>query len=256
MKKKVLLYGLVSLLAVAAGIFGMVSCNKDNSSSASNNVVVGTWEGREYTLIFNADNTGVAIEKGSSYYSKGERHMFTYTMTDANSGVIKPQGDDYYDYYEYEEEMTITFKIAGNTMTLYGSYSYDYYGYNYGYDFVMDILTRQGGNPSDDGNTANVVGTWYGERGSSHTLTITFNANGTGNYVDYFHDPYSGDERETGTFTYSMTDSQNGYIYVYDYYYGTESIRFRIEGNTMYLYDDYDYYYGYDEIEWVLTKQR
>ena len=232
----------MSLLVVAAGVFGVVSCSKDGGSTASSGGVVGTWEGSEVTLIFNSDNTGVAIENGSYSYYENKTHLFTYTMTDANSGVIKLQDEDYDDYYD-DDEMTVTFKISdGNTMILYGSYSYDY-----GYTWVIDILTRKGGTPSGGSSTANVVGTWSGTRGSSRTLTITCNANGTGNYVYARVDYYSGNETETGTFTYAMTDAQNGYFYIQDYYYGTEALRFSVTGNTMYLYED-------NEVEWVLTK--
>ena len=237
MKKKVLLYGLVSLLAVAAGIFGMVSCNKDSGSGSGS--VVGTWEGRDLTLIFNSDNTGVVIEKYSDYGYKAS-YTFTYTMKDANSGRIVGNGID-------DEGVIVTFKIAGgNTMTLYGSYE------DYEYDWVIDVLTRKGSDPSGGGGI-NLVGTWYGELGSAH-MTLVFNANGSGSFEIFYRDYYSGDDYERGSFTYSMTDAQYGYLYVKDYYYGTERIRFRVVGNTMYVYDVDSSYE--DEISWVLTKQR
>lgn len=246
MKRKVLLYGLASLFVVVMGVFAVVSCTKDGTESGSGSIV-GTWNGSKYTLIFNSDNTGVAVER-DSYYGEQESWIFTYSMTDANQGVITLQNID---SYYYDDDEIITFKVTnGSTMILYGSYA------DYDYEWVIDILTSQGGSSSGGGSvTSSVVGTWYGEHGSSHTLTATFNANGTGNYEDFYHDPYSGDERETGTFTYSMTDSQNGYIYVYDYYYGTESTRFRIEGNTMYIYGEDYYYSGEETVKWVLTKQ-
>ncbi len=244
MKKKVLLYGLASLFVVVMGVFAVVSCTKDGTESGSGSIV-GTWNGSKYTLIFNSDNTGVAVEK-SSYYGERESWIFTYSMTDANQGVITLQNSDYYG----DDDEIITFKVTdGSTMILYGSYA------DYDYEWVIDILTSQGGSSSGGGSvSSSVVGTWYGECGSSRTLTLTFNANGTGNYVEYYHDSYSGDDSESDTFTYSMTDSQNGYIYWYEDYYGTENIRFSVSGNTMCIYGE-DYNYG-EVVEWVLTKQR
>lgn len=244
MKKKTLLLSLVSLLVIAASIFGIVSCNKDSNSGSSNSTgVVGTWVGSDLTLIFNSDGTGIVIENYDYYGQKGsQRYTFTYTMTGTNSGKITASEID-------DDGVIVTFKITdGNTMILYGSYE------DYDYEWVIDVLTRQGGNPSGGGSTANVVGTWYGQHGSSQTLTLTFNANNTGTYAYYYRDSYSGDEYESGSFTYSMSDSQNGYIHwYYDDGYGEETIRFSVSGTTMYLYDDD--YYGYGEVTWTLTKR-
>ena len=244
MKKKVLLYGLASLFVVVMGVFAVVSCTKDGTESGSGSIV-GTWNGSKYTLIFNSDNTGVAVER-DSYYGEQETWIFTYSMTDANQGVITLQNSDSY-YYGDDEEI-ITFKVTdGSTMILYGSYADD------DYEWVIDILARQGGSSSGGGSlSSSVVGTWYGEKGDSRTLTVVFNANNTGSYVKVRNDYYSGNSSETGSFTYYMTDSQQGSINLTDSYGEPCTIAFRITGTTMLVYEEY---YGEEEIEWVLNRQ-
>lgn len=241
MKKKSLLLCILSLLTVTMGVFGIVSCNKDDSSSSGS--VVGTWEGRDLTLIFNSDGTGVVIEEYDYYGSYGgNRHTFTYTMTGSNSGRIISSAID-------DDETIVTFKITdGNTMILYGTYE------DYNYDWVIDVLTRKGGNPSGGGQTTSVVGTWRDQRSSSRTLTLTFNANNTGTLIEYQRDDYSGDDTDVYSFFYHMTDSQNGYFFLdYEGYGYEDRAIFKISGNTMFIYGTD--YYGDEMIEWMLTKQ-
>lgn len=233
MKKKVLLYGLLLLLAVAMGVFGVVSCNKDDSKSNNTEGVIGTWVGSKYTMTFNDDNTGVIRRKysyGDEYYNE-KYFMFTYTMTSSTSGVIKVKDEDgYYGYYDDEE--IVTFKISGNTMTLYVSYS------DYNYEWVEDVLTRQGSNPSS-GTTTNVVGTWEGSE-----VTLIFNSDNTG--VIREKNDYYG-YQETYVFTYTMTGSNSGRIYS-NYDDDEVVVTFKVTNeNTMILYGAYE-----GEYEWVI----
>lgn len=143
MKKRIVLIGLASLLIVAAGIFGMVSCNKDDAktSSAADNAyaskVVGTWESEEYTVVFSADYTGVVKEHyeywGSDY---NEIFMMSWRMLSATTGVITVSG---YEYYEEEEERTCFKLVDDNTMLIYVEYEED--GGNY--QEVITMLTRK-----------------------------------------------------------------------------------------------------------------
>lgn len=109
----------------------------------------------------------------------------------------------------------------------------------------------------DGGSNAGVVGTWFGQRGNSHTLQVTFNANQSGYWVENIYDSYSGNSTDQGSFTYSMSDAQNGYVYVQgESSYGdweTERIRFSISGSTMYIYNDYGSYGN--QVVWTLTKR-
>ena len=243
MKRKVLLYGLASLFVVVMGVFAVVSCTKDGTESGSGSIV-GTWNGSKYTLIFNSDNTGVAVER-DSYYGEQESWIFTYSMTDANQGVITLQNID---SYYYDDDEIITFKVTnGSTMILYGSYA------DYDYEWVIDILTSQGGSSSGGGSvSSSVVGTWYGVRASGRTLTLVFNANNTGSYVTTYDDYYSGSSSRTGNFTYTMTDSQHGNINLTSSYGEPYTLAFQITGTTMLIYEEY---YGEEEIEYVLNKQ-
>ena len=109
----------------------------------------------------------------------------------------------------------------------------------------------------DDNDTSNgAVGTWSGRDGSS-TVTLTFNSNNTGMYIESYTDSYSGGKETISTsFTYSMVDASKGImmINVPDKWYSgssTWTYYFVINGNSMSVYDD-DFY---DDLEYVLTKQ-
>lgn len=247
MRKKVFFLSLMALVMVAGAIFGVVSCSKDGDGG-SNAGVVGTWEGSKYRITFNSNNT-CFVERLSSYYY-GESYTCRYTMTSSTEGrIFEPESD--YNGSSGESDEYIGFSVNGNTMTLYVDYSYAGEGIE-----TIDVLTRVGGS-NGGGSTANVVGTWFGQRGNSHTLQLTFNANQSGYWVENIYDSYSGNSTDQGSFTYSMSDAQNGYVYVQvESSYGdweTERIRFSISGSTMYIYDD-DSSYG-NQVVWTLTKR-
>lgn len=108
----------------------------------------------------------------------------------------------------------------------------------------------------DDDSGSSVVGTWSGKDGSS-TITLTFNSNNTGMYIENYKDSYSGGKETISTsFTYSMVDSSKGILMVNvpDKWYSgssTWTYYFVISGNTMSIYED-DFY---DDLEFVLNKQ-
>lgn len=111
----------------------------------------------------------------------------------------------------------------------------------------------------DDNNSGSaeptVTGAWKGSKGK-RTLTLYFNNGGQGTYVTVYDDSYSGEETDTGSFTYAMESNTRGTIIlnVYDSYSGksVDIYSYVIDGNTMRLFED-----KYDELEleWTLTKQ-
>lgn len=111
------------------------------------------------------------------------------------------------------------------------------------------------GDDDNGGSGSNVVGVWKGKDGST-TITLSFNSNNTGMYVEVYDDKYSGEEVISTSFTYSMVDATKGIISIKvpdEWYSGssTWTYYFVINGNTMSLYDD-DFY---DDLEYVLSKQ-
>lgn len=106
---------------------------------------------------------------------------------------------------------------------------------------------------SDNG----VVGTWYSEErgyyGDIETTTVIFEKDGTGT-IESVTQSGSYTDVENGTFTYHMESASHGTMtikykdssysgYNYDMY------TIRVEGGTMYLYEDGD------DLEFVLTKK-
>ncbi len=97
---------------------------------------------------------------------------------------------------------------------------------------------------SDDDDDTGIVGTWS-ELDGDELITITFKSDGTGTITEKWH---------SGTFTYKMTDKRSGTMTVkeegsysgYSYYVYT----FRIEGDTLYVYEEGDRY-----PEFIMTKQ-
>ena len=122
--------------------------------------------------------------------------------------------------------------------------------------FVIASCSKDSSSSGGGGTTANVIGTWRGEE-DDDILTLVFNTNGEGTWQmkDYDH-YYQTYDIESGTFSYIMSDSSKGKMYVegeIGYYTGVFEVPFEINGNKMFIYDED--YYGYNEIEWILTKQ-
>lgn len=111
------------------------------------------------------------------------------------------------------------------------------------------------GDNDDKSSNSNIVGTWTGQDGGV-SITLTFNSNFTGLYVESYKDSYSGKESVSTTFTYSVVDETKAIMVVKvpDQWYSgrsTETYYIVINGKSMSIYDD-DFY---DDLEYVLTKQ-
>ena len=175
---------------------------------------------RTYSFTFNGNGTGVIVEQYNDSYSgiETETETFSYVLTGENKGTITIRVYDSYSGYSTEVEY---FEIQNNQMTI----SEDEQG-RYPW-----ITLSKAGAP----NTNNVVGTWKGGKGR-YNYTFTFNAGGTGSFVEQYYDSYSGTETDTETFNYSLTGNNNGTITmrIYDSYsgYSTEVFYFYIENNT------------------------
>lgn len=126
---------------------------------------------------------------------------------------------------------------------------------------TLGVIFVACGDDNDNNNSNNgsaestATGVWKGSKGK-RTLTIYVNSGGQGTYVYVYNDSYSGDETETGSFTYTMESNTRGIITMkeYDSYSGNSVAIYSyvIDGNTMQLYED-----KYDELRlvWTLTKQ-
>ena len=114
-----------------------------------------------------------------------------------------------------------------------------------------------GGDDDNQGGGSNVkskdvVGTWKGyscvdddpnDLSTNHTLTLVFNADGTGTY-----DEYEVLDANKCSFSYSMEGNTKGKAYISSI---GNSIYFMLEGEKMYVYD-----HGYgDDLDFVLSKQ-
>ena len=114
-----------------------------------------------------------------------------------------------------------------------------------------------GGDDDNQGGGSNVkskdvVGTWKGyscvdddpnDLSTNHTLTLVFNADGTGTY-----DEYEVLDANKCSFSYSMEGNTKGKAYISS---RGNSIYFMLEGGKMYVYD-----HGYgDDLDFVLSKQ-
>lgn len=206
----------ITMLALLT-IGGFYACCNDDDDD--DNGIVGTWfayDGDEaITITFNSDETGVISEKW-------KQDTFTYSMTNKNSGTMTIRYQESY-HYHYE---VFTFRIEGKSL-----YLYDDDG-----DLEL-VLTKQN---SSSTSSSNIVGTWTYKEGNA-SVSLTFKKDGTGTAVIKYYDSYSGTETNQTTFTYSMTGNRSGTITMreYDSYsgYNYSTYTFKIEGNTLYLYD-------------------
>lgn len=118
MKKKSILWSLLAIMMVAVLSVGFAACG--SSSSDDDSGVVGTWEGAvsggQLTLQVNAGGNGtwIMIEAGS-YGTETHSGSFTYSMTDATSGIVVVSGNG-----SYGNEATILYYVVqGNILMLY-----------------------------------------------------------------------------------------------------------------------------------------
>jgi hypothetical protein len=223
----IIMVSILSLAYVACGDSG--NSNGGGGGGGGDDGIVGVWTGqsgrRTYSFTFNGNGTGVIVEQYNDSYSgtETETETFSYVLTGENKGTITYKTYDSYSGYSTE---VMYFDIQNNQMTI----SEDEQG-RYPW-----ITLSKAGAP----NTNNVVGTWKGGKGR-YNYTFTFNAGGTGSFVEQYYDSYSGTETDTETFNYSLTGNNNGTITirVYDSYsgYSTEVFYFYIENNTMSVYE-------------------
>lgn len=118
MKKKSILWSLLAIMTVAVLSVGFAACG--SSSSDDDSGVVGTWEGAvsggQLMLQVNAGGNGTWIMKeAGSYGTETHSGSFTYSVTDATSGivVVAQKGS-------YGDEATILYYVVqGNILMLY-----------------------------------------------------------------------------------------------------------------------------------------
>ena len=252
---------MLAMFVVTVFCAGVIACGDDDNDGkkdgdVSGNVgIVGTWTGQygrhQVTFVFKEGDKGMYVDVYDDSYSGKETETgdFTYTRENDSRGMIILQ---YYDSYSGYETDVLYYVLSGNTMSVYED--------GYGEDLWV-VLTKTSGSSNDDDASAinpqaspSVIGTWTGQDGRDF-VTLTFKDGGKGTYVSIYYDSYSGEERMTGSFSYTPVDDSRGTIIlkVYDSYSGTETelLYYVIKGSNMYIYED-----GYGEdLELVLTKQ-
>ena len=115
---------------------------------------------------------------------------------------------------------------------------------------VALVVTACGRDDDNNGDDDGIVGTWFGYGGlnandleTDHTLTLVFNADGTGKY-----DEYEVLDANKCSFTYNMEGPTKGKAYISS---RGNTIYFVIESGKMYIYG---HGYGKD-LDYLLTKQ-
>lgn len=118
------------------------------------------------------------------------------------------------------------------------------------------VVSCKKNDKSNENITSLVVGVWSGTEGNTD-YKLTFSANKTGLYEDFYHSPSGEVEHLYMSFDFTMTDSQNGSITLHDddgsYLAGDpEILYFEIISGNMVLYQ---YYYGQKETLCLLHKE-
>ena len=139
MKRKSIIWGLITCVMVAIMSAGFSACNDDDDNGSSGGVV-GTWSGleiggRDYlTLTFKSSGSGTwTYRDHSSSGYETERGSFTYEMEGKSKGIISIRAYDSYSHSGYYTDY-MYFEIEGKKMYLYD----DYYGEDLEY-----ILTKE-----------------------------------------------------------------------------------------------------------------
>lgn len=118
------------------------------------------------------------------------------------------------------------------------------------------VVSCKKNDKNNENITSLVVGVWSGTEGNTD-YKLTFSANKTGLYEDFYHSPSGEVEHLYMSFDFTMTDSQNGSITLHDddgsYLAGDpEILYFEIISGNMVLYQ---YYYGQKETLCLLHKE-
>lgn len=120
----------------------------------------------------------------------------------------------------------------------------------------VTVVSCKKNDKSNENITSLVVGVWSGTEGNTD-YKLTFSANKTGLYEDFYHSPSGEVEHLYMSFDFTMTDSQNGSITLHDddgsYLAGDpEILYFEIISGNMVLYQ---YHYGSKETLCLLHKE-
>ena len=247
MKQKSILWSLLAMMVLVFSA-GLVSCNDDDDDDddkGSSNIL-GTWIGKygtsTLTLTFNKNNRGTWKEK---YTGGTDSGTFTYEMTSKTEGIIMynysySRNKYNYDYYYDDDDYDEYFEIKNGKLYLYEGGE------------LLCTMTKSGSstNVDDDDDddpvtTNSAVGTWKITSGSTE-MSFTFKSNGSGSW--YLR--YNG-ETDRGSLSYSMSGSSKGSVRIYYDDGDSEVLYFKIQGKTMYIYED-SYY---SEVAWEMYKQ-
>lgn len=195
---------LLQVCFIAAMVFGLASCEKDNDSSNGNgtnintqNSLVGTTWGyndgeAEIRVLFETTMVKVSVQTphGNEYYEG------TYTYSNGSGTIALVDG---------EQTLNITFTVSGNTMNAYNTPAGNV------------TLTLIGSNPQPQPSGSYPLNgtTWqtsFQEEGITVMLSVTFY---TTNCLLVFADSEGDSDQTTGTYTYTGTlTSGQGVIYV------------------------------------------
>jgi len=207
----------------------ILSNNNGSSVSIKDNTIEGTWSGGEennvFTISFKKDGTGTYVNTTTDSDTHTFSGTFTYTMTSNNSGfMIVKYRADYFATDEYENEMCLFVIVDDKLYFMEG-------------EDGATLSNNNGGSVSIKDST--IEGTWSGGE-EDNMFTISFKKDGTGTYINTTTD--SSTHTFSGTFTYTMTGNNSGFMVVKvraDYFaadeYESEMCLFVIVNDKLYF---------------------
>lgn len=210
---------LLQVCFIAAMVFGLASCNKEENGSDNNGSAATTptsLVGTEWTW----DNGSIrfttatdAIVSVNNYNPHKGEIPATYTYADG-SGVLEM---DIRGHNDSVEHYSIRFTVNGNKMTATGTPDGDV------------TLTRVSNSPTQPDTLASLVGTSWSYYDGEANITVTFV---TTSDVRVLASTPAGPEEGYGTYSYS-NGSGSMQLYMND---TTYYITFTVSGNTMTAY--------------------
>lgn len=215
---------LLQVCFIAAMVFGLASCNKDNNSNGG-----GSGTDTQTSLV----GTQWAFNDGEA-----EITISFPTASDVSVNVQTPHGPEHYQgTYTYSNgsgtinltieghEFNIAFTVSGNTMTAYNTPSGDV------------TLTPVGSNPQPGpqpgGNYPLNGTTWQGSHQEDSLYIAVSISFGTTNCLCVYADSQGHSEQETGTYTYNGTLTSGQGTIVVD----GDPATFTVNGNQASLSD-------------------
>lgn len=221
---------LLQVCFIAAMVFGLASCSKEENNSGSNGgngggsgpntqtSLVGTqWafnDGEADITVSFTTATDVSVDVQTPHGS--EHYQGTYTYSNGNGTIALVMGS---------QTMNITFTVNGNTMTAYNTPSGDV------------TLTLVGGNPQPQpgpqpgGNYPLNGTTWqtsFQEDGLYMTMSVSFS---TTTCLLVYADSDGDSEQMTGTYTYTGTLTSGQGTISFQGEHGPETGTFTVNGN-------------------------